>query len=58
MKIDCRIWIILLLSTNLVFAQTNEIVPDSNLVVEGIPKIPASIAAEMVVCRLTRGIFG
>src|SRR5271165_6910506 len=33
-----------ILFTTLAFAQSDEIVPNENLVVEGIPKIPASLA--------------
>lgn len=42
-----------LLFLTAVFAQTREIVPSDNLVVEGIPKIPASIVED--VSRYTRG---
>jgi len=36
--------LLILLLTSLAFSQTDEIVPNENLVAEGIPKIPASLA--------------
>lgn len=45
--------VVFLLLSSLVFAQTAEIVPGDNLVVEGVPKIPASLAKD--VGRYTKG---
>jgi hypothetical protein len=42
MKLLARLLVILLL-TAVAFPQTDEIAPNENLVVEGIPKIPASL---------------
>jgi Tol biopolymer transport system component len=44
MKVVARLLVILLL-TVVAFPQTDEVAPNDNLVVEGIPKIPASVAA-------------
>jgi dipeptidyl aminopeptidase/acylaminoacyl peptidase len=47
MKSFARIIIVILLAANLVAAQSNEIVPGDNLVIEGVPKIPAALAEEV-----------
>jgi Dipeptidyl aminopeptidases/acylaminoacyl-peptidases len=47
MKSFARIIVVILLATNLVAAQSNEIVPGDNLVIEGVPKIPAALAEEV-----------
>ena len=47
MKSFARIIVVILLATNLVAAQSNEIVPGDNLVIEGVPKIPATLAEEV-----------
>ncbi|MEW6737570.1 MAG: prolyl oligopeptidase family serine peptidase [Acidobacteriota bacterium] len=47
MNFLCRIVVVLSLSTGLAFAQTDEIAPGDNLVIEGIPKLPAALAAEV-----------
>ncbi len=44
MKVFARLLAVLLL-TAIAFSQTDEIAPNENLVVEGIPKIPAALAA-------------
>src|ERR671912_2126173 len=45
--------VVFLLLSSLFFAQTAEIVPSDNLVVEGVPKIPASLAEDAG--RYTKG---
>ena len=47
MKKVCRILVLLLLSATSVAAQSAQITPGDNLVVEGIPKIPAALADEV-----------
>lgn len=47
MKMLARILMIILLSSRLIAAQTGEIVPGDNLIAEGIPQIPASLAEEV-----------
>jgi len=43
MKSVCRLAVIVCLVT-FAFSQTGDIVPNENLVVQGVPKIPASLA--------------
>ena len=43
LPLSLRVLLVILLAT-LAFAQNDEIVPNENLVVEGVPKIPASLA--------------
>lgn len=47
MKTIFRTLVTLFLFANLGFAQTGEITPGDNLVIEGIPRIPASLAEEL-----------
>ncbi|MEN3333491.1 MAG: hypothetical protein V7641_2856 [Blastocatellia bacterium] len=47
MRTLARIIVVILLATNLVAAQSDEIAPGDNLVIEGVPKIPAALAEEV-----------